>query len=274
MRKFYWSILLVLSIILTACEPASSATTVSTAPPTNSITHASGSVTASAEVVPAQKSEMAFAISASVKEVTVKEGDQVKDGQTLIVLDTPDLDAALLSAQAELASAQANVTVQREGHQTRVVIGHKLRWTGAMPEIRQQADARALQAQAGLQLAQANLAQGTLVAPFDGTVVSIDVHVGEVVQPDQVVATIGDLNRLQVETKDLSERDIANVRIGQAAVVHLKAFSQDLKGQVIAISPKTEEYKNDTVVKVTIQLDQQPDGLLWGMTGDVDIQTQ
>src|SRR5215510_2344861 len=64
-------------------------------------------VTASAVVVPAQVSELGFLISALAKEVPVKEGDAVKAGQTLIVLDTPDLEFAATEAQAALHSAQA-----------------------------------------------------------------------------------------------------------------------------------------------------------------------
>src|ERR1044071_6727481 len=51
-------------------------------------------VTASAVIVPAQVSELAFLISGIAKEVPVKEGDLVKAGQPLMVLDTPDLEFA------------------------------------------------------------------------------------------------------------------------------------------------------------------------------------
>lgn len=108
-----------------------------------------------------------------------------------------------------------------------------------MPEVRAQVDARLEQAQAGLSLAQANLAQGTLLAPFDGTVVSVDVQPAELVKANQAIVTVGDLRHLQVETTDLSERDIAGIRVGQSAAVRLKAFSQPLSGKVIAISPMT-----------------------------------
>jgi multidrug resistance efflux pump len=143
-----------------------------------------------------------------------------------------------------------------------------------MPEIQQQADARALQALATLELAKANLAEGTLAAPFDGTVVSVNVVPGEMVEPQKTVLIIGDLSQLQINTKDLSEREIAGVRIGQTATTRIKAFDQDLSGKVVDISPRSQEYKGDTVFKVTIQLDQPPKGLLWGMSGDVQIQTQ
>ena len=134
------------------------------------------------------------------------------------------------------------------------------------------AHAKVLQAQAGLEAAQAELSQANLLAPFEGTVVSIGVAPGEVVQPGQVVLEMGDLSQLGVETTDLSERDIVAVRIGQSAAVQLKAFGATLPGKVSAIAPlATETEDGDTVYKVTFQLDDQPPQLLWGMTGEAEI---
>src|ERR1043165_7279580 len=62
-------------------------------------------VTASAVVVPTQTFELGFLISGIAKDVPVKEGDSVKAGQTLIVLDTPDLQFAVAEAQAALRAA-------------------------------------------------------------------------------------------------------------------------------------------------------------------------
>jgi RND family efflux transporter MFP subunit len=273
MKRAYWSIWLAFALTFTACGTASPAAAPSTVAPTAATgSSGPGSVTATAEAIPAKLSEMGFVISGRVKEVDVKAGDEVGAGQTLVVLDTPDLQSDLGAAKAELKSATANDIIQRTARKTWT--GDKFVWQNGAPEWRQKADARLVQAQAGLDYAQANLGQGTLVAPFGGIVVKINVVPGEFVQPEDVVVVIADLHHLQIKTKDLSERDIARVHVGQAATVHLKAFSQDLSGKVTVVSPLGEEYKGDIVYKVTIELDAPPAGLLWGMTGDVDIQTQ
>ena len=142
------------------------------------------------------------------------------------------------------------------------------------PELRQIADTRVVQAQAALEVAQAKLAQGTLVAPFDGTVVSINVVPGEMAAPQKPVLVIADLSHLQVATTNLSEREIAGVQVGQTATTRLKAFTQDLTGKVISIAPQSTQYNGDTVFKVTIALDHEVPGLMWGMTGDVNIETR
>src|SRR5512134_3324913 len=65
---------------------------------------AQNTVTASAVIVPARIGQLGFLISGIAREVPVKEGDLVKAGQTLIVLDTPDLEFAVIEAQAALRS--------------------------------------------------------------------------------------------------------------------------------------------------------------------------
>jgi RND family efflux transporter MFP subunit len=215
---------------------------------------------------------MAFLLAAPVKQVYVKAGDVVSAGQPLIMLSTPDLDYAVTAAQAELSSAQANAALQRMGRKK--WNGNQWVFVSTPPEWKRQADARVAQAQAALDAAQANLRQGALVAPFDGTIVSIDVVPGETVTPQKPVLVIGDLAHLQVATTDLSEREIAGVRLGQPATARLKAFGQDLGGKVISIAPMAQIYNGDTVFKVTVQLDQQPDKLMWGMTGDLIIQVE
>ncbi len=235
---------------------------------------ASGSVvTASVKVVPAQVAELAFTLSGPVEEIAVKEGDSVAANQALMSIDVPELAYANAAAQAAVNSAEADAYIQSQGR--RKWDGFKFVWNSGPPE--QLAEARAVvdQAKAALTVAQAQLEQTTLNAPFDGTVVTVSATQGEIVQPNQAVVTIGSLSRLQIETTDLSERNIEAVHIGQSATVRLKAFATPLAGHVTAIAPLAGKSSDgDTVFKVTIELDQQPAGLMWGMTGDVDIQVR
>lgn len=269
MKGTDWSLAavgLILIIVTAGCgSPTPAATRVAT--PTAS--NPAGVVSASVSLEPVTASDLAFLIAAPVKEVDVKAGEQVKAGQTLVVLDTPALQYAVTGAQAEVQSARANANLQRMAHKT--WNGSKFVSLSGPPELRRIADARLLQAQAALDVAQATLAQGTLAAPFDGTVVSIDIVPGEMAVPNKPVLIIADLSHLQVQTTDLSEREIAQVHVGQTAATRLKAIAQDLSGKVVSIAPLSESHNGDTVYKVTIELDQPPSGLLWGMTGDVTI---
>ena len=231
---------------------------------------AQGTVTASAVIVPTQVTELGFLTSALVKEIAVQEGDQVQAGDVLVVLDIPDLQYAVSAAEAALRSAQLNAELQRYGRVKERRNG-KVFWTQLPKEVIEIADIKALQAQAALEIAQANLAEATLLAPSDGTVTSILVSPGEFVQPHQVVIAIASLDRLQVETIDLSERDIAGVHIGDSAEVFIEALNESVPGEINAIAPRADVIGGDVVFKVTIELEFQPEGLLWGMTAEVNI---
>ena len=146
----------------------------------NQVVSAQKTVTASAVIVPEHVAQLGFLISGIAREVPVKEGDLVKAGQTLIVLDTPELEFAVIEAQAALRSAQAYADLQKY---RRVENRRKGQiYYDVIPAVyRQRADAKVQQAQAALELAQINLAEGTLTAPSDGIVTSVKVIPGEFV---------------------------------------------------------------------------------------------
>jgi len=277
MKHFYWITVLILAILMTGCAPTPTpvaAATPSASPtPDHSFISSSGIVSASANVVPAQTSQMGFLISAAVQEVDIKEGDEVKAGQTLVVLNTPDLSLSVTAAKDAIRSAQAEVDLLNYPYKWFYHRRHPI-YLKPLLEYRDQAAAKLESAQAAADVAQATLNEGTLTAPYDGVVVTINVVPGQLVQPNQVAVVIGDLNHLQIETTDLSEREIAYVKIGQTGTVHIKALNQNFSGKVIAIAPKATKYNGDWVFKVTIALDQQPPSLIWGMSADVQIQTQ
>ena len=149
----------------------------------------------------------------------------------------------------------------------------KLR-AGATPEQLAIAQAAVAQAEAALEVARATLSQATLTAPFAGTVADIQVSPGQIVLPGQVVLTLADLTQLQVETTDLSERDVTGVQVGQEATVFVDALNVDVPGRVTLISPLASTVGGDVVYTVVVDLDEQPEGLLLGMSVEVEIVTE
>ena len=267
MQRSYWPRLICFSLLMIFLGNPASAVFASGVYPFDV---AQETVTASAVVVPAQVSELAFLISGIVKDVPVKEGEAVKAGQPLIVLDTPDLEFAVTEAQAALHSAQTYADLQKYRRVKNRRNG-KIFYDVIPAEYRQRADARVQQAQVTLELAQINLTEGTLTAPFDGVIASLHVIPGEFVDSDQTVVTLATLNTLQVETTDLSEYDIPRVKIGAPANISIEALNETFKGTVINISPISNNVGGDVVFKVTIGFDKQPKNLLWGMTAEVII---
>jgi membrane fusion protein, multidrug efflux system len=258
MKRFHISLLLSLLFLLPSfVSPASAAQ--------------NGPVVATAVVVPASTTRLSFLTSALVKEVTVREGDEVTAGQTLAVLDTPDLEYNMIAAQEEFRARQAYAELQRYKRVLDIRNGKKF-WDVVPPEVRQRADAQAASAQAMMEATQAGFTQSALVAPYDATVATVDVVPGEFVQQGQVVMTLATLNNLQLETTDLSERDITKVKNGASVSIFVEALEESFTGEVIRIAPMANTVGGDVVFKVTIAFDRQPEDILWGMTAEVSIE--
>jgi len=247
------------ALALTACSGNATSIAVPTVVLNSKPATSSSSVTASGEVVPLHKAQLSFPMTGIVDGVKVQEGDKVTAGQTLVTLNTKILDAKVEEAQAGVVAAQTQVRY--------------LQRIGTDQEHIDSAQADVDQAQATLDAAKATLAQATLTAPFDGTIASVQVSPAETVVPGQVVIMIGDLSNFRVETTDLSERDIPGVNVGQTASVTVQALNQTFTGKVVEVAHVSTTVGGDVVYKVTIELDSQPQGLRWGMTTDVAIQT-
>jgi RND family efflux transporter MFP subunit len=262
MKKVFWILTSILALMLSACGTSATPTAI----PTVSLDSASqpssssGKATASAIVVPVQKIELSFPLSGAVKTVEVAAGDSVTAGQPLITLETAILEARVKEAEANVVTVQTQLTY--------------LKRVGTSRERLDAAQANIDSAQAAVDIAKAQLAQATLAAPFDGTIASVEISPAEFVNPGQIVIVMGDLSHFQIETTDMSEKDVPSVKIGQAASVFIDALNQDFSGKVVDIARFSETVGGDVVFKVTIELDDQPEGLRWGMSAEVNIETK
>ena len=251
--------ILVMALTLNACGSAATPAPVSTVVLNVQPSQTAHTVSASGQVIPVQKVQLSFPLTGITKTVQVKEGDSVTADQTLVTLDTTLLEANVREAQANVAAAQTQVDL--------------LRRMGTSQENLDGAQADVDKAQAQLDSAKATLAETKLTAPFNGTIAEVDISPAETVTPGQIVIIMGDLTQFQIETTDLSERDAPNVKAGQTATVSIAALNQKFTGKVSDVARISSTVGGDVVYKATIQLDTQPQGLLWGMTTDVTIQT-
>ena len=98
---------------------------------------------------------------------------------------------------------------------------------------------------------------------------------GEWSQPGTPVVEILDTARWTIETRNVSERTIGQIRPGQAAAVQIIAFgSETLHGQVDTISPVAVVQQGDTTYTLMIALERTDLNLRPGMNAQVEIQTQ
>jgi RND family efflux transporter MFP subunit len=269
MNKITFITLLALALVLTACGGAETPTPIPTVSLDSDDTDsgesafASGSsVIASAEIRPMDSVELSFPLLGTVDSVEVEVGDSVESGDVLATLDSTILEARVAEAEAGVVTAETEVRYLR-----RVGVGTAYEQIDA-------AQANVDRAQALVDQLKAQLEQATLRTPISGTVTTVEIALGETVNPGQVIVVIADLSRMRVETTDLSERDIPSVQIGQPASVFIDALDDSFDGIVVDIDRQSETVGGDVTYRVTIELDQQPAGLRWGMSAEVEIQTE
>jgi RND family efflux transporter MFP subunit len=152
----------------------------------------------------------------TVVEIHVHEGQWVQKDQPLLTLDSAVARAsvkvaakaaaaksAILQAELEVEAVAAQLARMEAGLQSNAasqfeVEAKRNEYEQAIAKLERQVEARE-QAQAELQLAQAQLEQRTLKAPFAGQVLQIDAQLGSSIEPTETAIRIADLKELSVE---------------------------------------------------------------------------
>lgn len=218
-------------------------------------------LTASGYVVAQVKAAVASKGTGRLEVLRVEEGDRVKKGDIIARLEDADVLAALEQAQANLAVAQADsADALRSLHRTRELYRSNL---VAKAEL-DAAEARFSRVEATIRYAAALLTSAQVAventrirAPFDGTVLTKNADVGEVVAPFAssansrgAVVTMADMNSLLVEA-DVSESNITRVKPGQPCNIVLDAYpDRGYAGVVHKIVPTADRAKATVLTKV------------------------
>ena len=181
-------------------------------------------------------------VAGRVAEIWFSEGQPVKKGAVLVVLD----DAV---AQAELSQARANLALA----QSRFDRSSRLQNAGFVSaEAREDASNALKLQQASVELAQAKLDKTRVVAPFDGVIGLRSVSVGEFVTPGQHIAPLEAVSMLKVDFR-LPERNVADVKVGQTLTLSVDAMpGRTFEGVVYAVSPLIEAGGRSVLVRARV----------------------
>jgi len=173
-------------------------------------------------------------------------------------------DRDLLTSELDLANSQIVLAQAAVADATRTRDARK---DGPDPADLALANTRLANAKAQVAAAQAGLSHLALVAPYDGTITSVNLAAGDQVLPDQPVMVIADLSKLYIETSDLTEKDVVSLRTGQKVTAVPDALPDlNMSGTVEAISDGFIEKSGDITYVVRISLDSSDARLRWGMT--------
>ncbi len=174
------------------------------------------------------------------------------------------LDAQQPPSPARLAQANADLVAARAS---------LARLEAGVTEAQQRVLALQLeQSRVAVARAEQNLSRARLVSPCDCTVQSVSIAPGAVATPGAPAITLLQLDHMRLRTTNLTERDIADVKVGATARVRLRAVQTPLTGRVRAILPQSSGMLGaDALFTVIVELNPTNELLLPGMTGQVEI---
>ena len=284
----------------TATEATQLTTTVQEGAVSSTIT-ASGSIAARSEVT------ADFAVSGTVKELSVELGETVTKGQKLGKLARGDFDDALADAQEQLADAQAQVTdaytaiSEAESSSSSSSNGQSSSSTNSEQAVSSAEDQLASAqdqvetAQDAVDTAQDNIDSTVLHAPIAGLIIAVTGAEGSTsgsssggsssaasgattgdnstTTSASGFVTIADVAKMTM-TAAIAEADIANVKVGQSVDVTFPALTDvTATATVTEVAPTATSSNSVVTYATTITLDEIPDGLRLGQTAEATITT-
>jgi RND family efflux transporter MFP subunit len=204
-------------------------------------------------------------VAGELVEVTVREGESVRQGQKLAVIDLTEVQARVAARQADLEAAKAQLVWAEKNRTTQKALLDKAFISqNAFDNIQSTHDvavAKVRAAQADLVVAQKALGDAVLVAPFAGIVSLRHAQPGERVPLDAKVVSIVDLSRLQLEAS-VPPAAIGQVRTGQPISFRVEGFGErEFAGRIERINPSATVGSRSISVYAVID---NRDGLLRG----------
>jgi len=218
-------------------------------------------LTASGYVVAQRKAAVASKGTGRLEYLGVEEGDRVKKGEMIARLEDQDMLAALAQAKAGLEVSRADLLdAERSLARTKTLFSSNLAAQADLDAAQATYDrvrATIVSSEAGVRAAEVAVENTRIRAPFDGTVLTKDADVGEVVAPFAssinsrgAVVTMADMSSLQVEA-DVSESNFTRVRAGQPCEIVLDAYPNiHYPGRVHKIVPTADRAKATVMTKV------------------------
>jgi membrane fusion protein (multidrug efflux system) len=221
----------------------------------------------SGSISPIVQATVKAKVSGEVQEVTVREGQSVRQGAVIARIDTRNLQAqydremaAVEKARADLQLAQLNRDKNRVLLEQRFISQNAFdssasAYAGGIANLKL--------AEAQAQLAKINLDDAVIRAPFAGTVSKRMVQPGEKVASDMAIVSLVDLRQMLLESA-VPANEIPAVKAGQVARFEVSGFdAREFQGAVQRINPVTTD--GSRAIDIYIAVDNSDGALRGGM---------
>jgi membrane fusion protein, multidrug efflux system len=202
-------------------------------------------------------SEVSTEVAGLVESVKVSEGDFVKKGDTLVVLDTEILDMDISLKKTRISQIDLLIENTRKNYKRLQKIFKEQGisekdYDDALYTF-QDAEKEKQATQETLKKLLIQKRKSVIKAPFDGRILSKDVDSGAWVQQGKQLIRLGSSNDLFVRAP-IAETLLQYMEIGQPVVVTINAFNKEIKGTLVDIDPVADVKTKNIFVKIKIPI--------------------
>ena len=198
-------------------------------------------------------------VSGELLPVKFTEGQEVKEGETIMVIDPKPYQASLDQAKGTLAHDQAllkNAQAEVNRYKALFAAGVVSRESMEANEAQLGQYQGAIQSDnAAVENAQLQLSWCYIKAPISGVISKRHVQAGEKLAPDMAVYSIVNLSELTLEAQ-VPASEIPRVKVGQDVKFRVDGYAQrEFHGQVARINPATETGSRSMLVYISVKND-------------------
>ena len=216
-------------------------------------------VTATGTLGPKEEVPLSFKVGGVIAKLRVDEGQSVRAGDTLALLDLSEIDAAVVRARSAADKAERDLTRAQRLYGDSVA---------TLEQAQNAATGRDV-ARAELETATFNRRYAIIVAPASGVILKRSAEPGELVQAGIPILKLGSHARGVVVRAGLADRDVVRVRLGDRAMVQFDAFpDRTFEGTVTELAGASDPMTGTYDVEVTIPA---ASWLASGLVGRVEI---
>ena len=206
-------------------------------------------------------------VAGRLAEVLVREGDRVTKGQVLARFETNELQARVNERQSAVDAARADARwTARDLGDKETLAKRNIVSQSALDAARSTAENKASMvsvAEAQLEIAQRNLGDAEVKAPFDGVVGERIANQGESLPIDGKILALLDTSHVEVAAQ-MPAADVVRLKVDQPVTVTLEGFGdREFRGRITRISPTAQPGSRS--IPVYVEISDRHDALRGGL---------